>query len=134
MLVSVLVILTPFSISIHLNIPILFSASFGWSINTIVMKEITKFLIILFIHLGLMRYTITQIIETAKNIMKGSQNRRKSLKTSLELKGPLISLSLIKQSILKNVSVDPPSLLKGMNILFIAPGYPELILSDTVVN
>ena len=100
MSVSNLVINLFSSIFAHLHIPILLSVSFRWRRKRILMKEITRHLFIFLTHKGLTILIINQNkATTAKRI-----NGRNNLKTAFELKGPLISKSVMKQSNERKVS------------------------------
>ena len=109
-LVSNLATSTPSSALMHLKVFMLCSMSLGWSKNIILMNEIVKFFLKLFTNFLLMKNQMTEIKETIQKRMIGNNDNKNSLKTEFDSNGPLISLSVIKQSNERNVSDAPPSL------------------------
>ena len=64
-------------------------------------------------HLLQTSFTINQIIDVMKKSMIGSIAIKNSLKNVFDGNGPVISMSVKKQSIDKNVSDDEPILSTG---------------------
>ena len=81
------------------------------------MNDIIKFLVRLFTQLFFIKYTIIQMNATIANNIIGRRASKKSLKTSFDSKGPLMSLSLMNQSKERKESDEPPILWRGPNIL-----------------
>ena len=79
----------------------------------ILINEIAMFRLKSGTYLGRTIVTITQNIDVIKNRMIGSIAIKNSLKNVFEGNGPVISISVKKQSNDKNVSDDDPTLSTG---------------------
>jgi len=66
-------------------------ANLGWRRNTILMKDIIKYLFKLFTHEDLRKDIKSQIRDIIRNNSIGKNIKRNNLKKALELKGPFIS-------------------------------------------
>ena len=90
-----------------------FSASVGWSKNIILINDIAMFRFKSGIHFFHIIFAMTHITDMMINSMIGSRAIKNSLKNVFDGKGPVISISVKKQSNDKNVSDEEPTLSTG---------------------
>ena len=90
-----------------------FSASVGWSKNIMLINDMAMFVFSSGTHLRQISFTTNQIMDVKANNMIGRRAIKNSLKNVFDGKGPVISISVKKQSNDKNVSDDEPTLSTG---------------------
>ena len=90
MSVSILIILTPSSISTHRNMAKLCSVHLGCRRNMILMNEITMFRLRSLIHFRFNRYTASQRSVTIMKRINGRKKSKNCLNKAVDSKGPLI--------------------------------------------